>query len=80
MTVYSKCPECNGEIAFDVEYEENDSGDGAWFQSWITPVAYHDITSSSHAPGCTLTEAQLEKVTEDKTQELGENPYDNLEP
>lgn len=70
------CPnKCDGELAFDIEIEENDSGDGVWFQSWTSRVAIYNKEDSYHEKKCPkLTQEQIDKATEEIQKQIDSEP------
>lgn len=62
-----KCPN-NDECEIQFYSEENDSGDGVWFQSWT--VYLYDAENSYHVPECPpLTEQQIEVLEDEYNKE-----------
>jgi hypothetical protein len=68
---------CDGEIVFEICTEEQDSGDGVYFQSWTTRYAIYDKEASVHVEGCVLIDEQILKLEEDRNKELVNEPWDD---
>jgi len=79
MYTYTVCPNnCGGEVAFDIETEDDGADDIYGPRSY--QVAVYNESESVHDDGCTpLTQEQIEKLEEDKTKEIAEDVYSMAE-